>query len=108
MPTIIYMLPDGGRRTVETASGITVARATIDAGVPGILAECGGACACATCHVCLDKTFSGVLEAPEPLEEDMLDCTAAPRRPNSRLSCQIRMSDALSGLIVHVPDWRIP
>mgnify|MGYP001386737068 CR=1 FL=1 len=66
-------------------------------------AECGGACACATCHVYVDERFAELAGKPDPMEEDMLDF-AYDVRPTSRLSCQIRMTDALDGLVVHVPE----
>jgi 2Fe-2S ferredoxin len=71
--------------------------------VPGIEAECGGACACATCHVYVDEAWSGAVGKAGPMEEDMLDF-AYDIRPNSRLSCQIKVSDALDGLVVRVPE----
>ncbi len=71
--------------------------------IPGIDAECGGACACATCHVYVDDAWSERVGGPEPMEEDMLDF-AFDVRPTSRLSCQIKMSDDLDGLVVHVPE----
>ena len=76
-------------------------------GVKGIVAECGGACACATCHVYVDEAFTVVVGEPGDLEDDMLDGTAAERLPNSRLSCQIRMSPALNGLTVHIAPKQI-
>ncbi len=71
--------------------------------VPGIEAECGGACACATCHVHVDDAWTNVVGKPEAMEEDMLDF-AYDVRPASRLSCQIKVRDELDGLIVHVPE----
>ncbi len=72
-------------------------------GVPGIEAECGGACACATCHVYVDENWTETVGPPEPMEEDMLDF-GYDVRPNSRLSCQIQVSDELDGLVVGVPE----
>ena len=71
--------------------------------VPGIDAECGGACACATCHVYVDDAWAAAAGKPEAMEEDMLDFAHEPRE-NSRLSCQIMVTDALDGLVVHVPE----
>ena len=71
--------------------------------MPGIEAECGGACACATCHVYVDEAFKEIVGEPEPMEEDMLDF-AYEVRPTSRLSCQIRVRDELDGLTVTVPE----
>jgi 2Fe-2S ferredoxin len=71
--------------------------------VPGIEAECGGACACATCHVYVDDAWTEIVGKPAAMEEDMLDF-AFDVRPNSRLSCQIKVTDALDGLVVSVPE----
>jgi 2Fe-2S ferredoxin len=79
-----------------------VMETAIKSGVPGIEAECGGACACATCHVYIDENWVGKTGKPEPMEEDMLDF-AYDVRPTSRLSCQIRVSDDLDGLTATVP-----
>jgi ferredoxin, 2Fe-2S len=77
--------------------------AAIRNGIPGILAECGGACACATCHVYVDEAHMPLVGEPEPMEEDMLDF-AFDVRPTSRLSCQIRVRENLDGLIVTTPQ----
>ncbi|HRJ69538.1 MAG TPA: 2Fe-2S iron-sulfur cluster-binding protein [Beijerinckiaceae bacterium] len=102
MPKITFVAADGTRRTVEAENGSTVMEAAIKNGVPGIEAECGGACACATCHVYVDAEWTAVTGKPEPTEEDMLDF-AFDIRPNSRLSCQIKVSDKLDGLVVQTP-----
>ena len=93
----------GQTRTVSAEEGSTVMEAALRENVPGIEAECGGACACATCHVYVDEAWSGVVGSPEPMEEDMLDF-AFEVKPNSRLSCQIRVRDELDGLVVTVPE----
>ena len=103
MAKITFIAPDGTRYDVEAAAGSTVMEAAIRNGVPGIEAECGGACACATCHVYVDEAWRAVTGQPEPMEEDMLDF-AYDVRPSSRLSCQIRVSDAVDGLTVTVPE----
>ena len=103
MPKITYVDSSGKERQVEGKNGMTVMENAIRNGVPGIEAECGGACACATCHVYVDAEWRGVTGEPEPMEEDMLDF-AYDVRPSSRLSCQIRVSDALDGLVVTVPE----
>jgi 2Fe-2S ferredoxin len=102
MPHITFIDQDGTRRTVEASVGQTVMEAAIHNGVPGIEAECGGACACATCHVYVDDAWRERTGAPEPMEEDMLDF-AYEVRPASRLSCQIKVSAALDGLVVTTP-----
>ena len=103
MAKITYIGFDGTKYDVDAEDGSTVMEAAIKNGVPGIEAECGGACACATCHVYVDDNWASKTGEPEPMEEDMLDF-AYDVRPTSRLSCQIRVSDELDGLIVTVPD----
>jgi ferredoxin, 2Fe-2S len=103
MPKLTFVAFDGARFEVDAASGSTVMEAAIRNSVPGILAECGGACACATCHVYVDDAFAEKAGRPDPMEEDMLDF-AYDTRPTSRLSCQIKMADALDGLVVHIPE----
>ena len=103
MAKITYIAADGERFEVEAENGSTVMENAIRNGVPGIEAECGGACACATCHVYVDEGFKETVGDPEPMEEDMLDF-AFEVRPTSRLSCQIRVSDELDGLTVTVPE----
>ncbi|MCD1632773.1 (2Fe-2S)-binding protein [Martelella mediterranea] len=88
---------------LEVQDGSTVMENAVRNGVPGIEAECGGACACATCHVYVDEAWTDKVGEPEPMEEDMLDF-AVDVRANSRLSCQITMSAELDGLTVRVPD----
>ena len=93
---------DGQRYDLEAADGSTVMENAVRNSVPGIEAECGGACACATCHVYVDDAWTAKVGEPEPMEEDMLDF-AFDVRPTSRLSCQIRVRDELDGLIVRTP-----
>lgn len=102
MPNITYIDAHGGSRTVAADAGSTVMEAAIRNGVPGIEAECGGACACATCHVYVDEAWVEAVGGPEPMEQDMLDF-AFDVRPTSRLSCQIRVRDDLDGLVVRTP-----
>src|ERR1700736_384201 len=94
MPKITYIDTGGQHYEVEAENGTTVMENAIRNGVPGIEAECGGACACATCHVYVDEAFKEIVGEPEPMEEDMLDF-AYDVRPTSRLSCQIRVRDEL-------------
>lgn len=103
MARITFIAPDGRQFDVDAENGSTVMENAIRNGVPGIEAECGGACACATCHVYVDENWTGVVGGPEAMEEDMLDF-AYDLRPSSRLSCQIRVSDELDGLVVRVPE----
>lgn len=94
---------DGHRFEIDAADGSTVMENAVRNSVPGIDAECGGACACATCHVYVDEDWTEKVGEPEPMEEDMLDF-AVDVRPNSRLSCQIKIAPDLDGLVVHVPE----
>jgi 2Fe-2S ferredoxin len=104
MPNIVFVLANGERRAVQAAERQSIMVAATDHGIEGIAAECGGACACATCHVYIDTADSGRPPAPSPLEREMLDGVAAPRRPESRLSCQITATAELDGLVVHIPE----
>ena len=78
-------------------------RAALNEGLEGMVGECGGGLACATCHCYVEEDWADRLPAPAQTELDMLECTASERRPSSRLSCQIIASDALDGLVVHLP-----
>jgi len=103
MVKITYIDAAGTSRTVDAQPGATVMETAIKNGVPGIEAECGGACACATCHVYVDEAWREKVGPPTAMEEDMLDF-GFDVRPNSRLSCQIKVRDDLDGLIVHTPE----
>jgi 2Fe-2S ferredoxin len=103
MTKISYISFDGTRFDVDAENGSTVMENAIRNAVPGIEAECGGACACATCHVYVDEAWTDTVGSPEAMEEDMLDF-AYDVRPNSRLSCQIKVRDELDGLLVRVPE----
>jgi 2Fe-2S ferredoxin len=103
MPKITYIDKEGTARTVEGVTGATVMETAIRNSVPGIEAECGGACSCSTCHVYVDPAWKEAVGEPSPMEEDMLDF-AFDVRPNSRLSCQIKISDDLDGLVVVTPE----
>ncbi|MEP3266406.1 MAG: 2Fe-2S iron-sulfur cluster-binding protein [Hyphomicrobiales bacterium] len=103
MAKITFITHDGIKHEVDADDGSTVMEAAIKNAVPGIDAECGGACACATCHVYVDDAWLEKLGAADPMEEDMLDF-AFDIRPSSRLSCQIRVSDEVDGLVVNVPE----
>ena len=104
MPHIVFVLPDGERRPVEVADRLSIMLAATDNDIPGIAAECGGACACATCHVYIDPRDAARVPAASAMEREMLDGVAAERRPESRLACQIAVTDALDGLTLHLPD----
>ena len=103
MAKITFIAHDGTNFEVEAENGSTVMENAIKNAVPGIEAECGGACACATCHVYVDDTWVPKTGEAEAMEEDMLDF-AYDIQPGSRLSCQIKVTDELDGLIVRVPE----
>lgn len=103
MVKITFVQPDGSQQVVEATPGMTVMEAAKLALVPGIEAECGGACACATCHVYVDSEWRENTGEPSQMEEDMLDF-AFDVREESRLSCQIKVTPELDGLVVRVPD----
>ncbi len=102
MTDVTFIDHSGESRKVPATSGMTLMEVAIKHQVPGIDAECGGACACATCHVYVEPEWMEAVGQPASMEEDMLDF-AFDVRPNSRLSCQIKISDALDGLRVHTP-----
>jgi 2Fe-2S ferredoxin len=103
MPKITFVTPNGTPHTVEAEVGSTVMEGAIKNGVPGIEAECGGACACATCHVYVDEAWLERTGEPVAMEQDMLDF-AFDVRTNSRLSCQIKVTEELDGLVVTIPE----
>jgi ferredoxin, 2Fe-2S len=103
MPRVTFIEPSGMRREIDAPIGVTLMEAAVQNGVQGIVAQCGGACACATCHVYIDAAWTAKLEAREEMEEGMLECAWEPRE-NSRLSCQIHMTASLDGLEVTVPQ----
>lgn len=102
MPTIVFVQPDGIRREIEAPAGITLMEAARLNNVAGVVAQCGGACACATCHVYVDPAWLDRLEPLEDMEEGMLETAWEPRE-NSRLSCRVTLSATLDGLLVVVP-----
>ena len=102
MPKITYIDSKGAARVIEAELGATVMETAIKNDVPGIEAECGGACACATCHVYVDEAWRPAAGKPSAMEEDMLDF-AFDVRDESRLSCQMKVTVALDGLVVRVP-----
>jgi 2Fe-2S ferredoxin len=104
MPLIIYKAHDGSARSFEVPIGTTVMQGGVKNGVDGIIAECGGNCMCATCHVYVDPAWLGRLEPIGDTEDAMLESTAAERLSNSRLSCQIKVTAELDGLVVTTPD----
>ena len=103
MPKITYVTHDDQSRTIEVQNGLTVMEGAVQNDIPGIDADCGGGMACATCHVYVKEEWLDKLPTKEDGEEDMLDMAFEPKK-NSRLSCQIVVSDELDGLIVNIPS----
>jgi 2Fe-2S ferredoxin len=104
MPNIIYVAHDGTRTTLDIAEGENVMHGALYNGVEGIVGECGGALACATCHCYIDDAWTDKVGGPASAEEqDMLENTAAEVKPSSRLTCQVIVTNALDGLVVHMP-----
>lgn len=106
MARITYIEFNGTPHEVEVPAGLTVMEGAIDNRIPGIEAECGGACSCATCHVYVDPAWVEATGSPDSIEKDMLEC-AFEVRQNSRLSCQIEVTDELDGLVVRMPELQI-
>ncbi len=107
MAKITYIEHSGTEHVVEVSNGLTVMEGARDNNIPGIEADCGGACACSTCHVYVDRAWTDKLPAMDGMEEDMLDFAFEPKPGQSRLTCQLRVSDALDGLIVQMPERQI-
>ncbi len=103
MPKITYVDSSGTERTVEGKNGMTVMETAIKHNIPGIDADCGGACACATCHVYVDPAFADRVGKPSAMEQSMLDF-AENVKETSRLSCQIKIREELDGLRVTTPE----
>ena len=103
MAKIKFIAFDGAETEIEAENGISVMQAAVNNGVAAIVAECGGACSCATCHVHVEKEWFDKIPAAEDMEKEMLDFVMNPQE-TSRLSCQIKISDELDGLVVHTPE----
>lgn len=103
MPKVTFIEHNGTRHEVSAETGLSLMRAAVDNKVPGIDADCGGLCACATCHVYVDPAWESRLGERGEMEEDMLNF-AATTQPSSRLSCQITVTEALEGLVVSMPE----
>jgi ferredoxin, 2Fe-2S len=103
MPKVTFITHDGNAHELAAENGATLMETAIRNMIQGIEAECGGACACATCHVYVDEAWTEIVGEPGPMEEDMLDF-AYDVRPSSRLSCQVKIADKLDGLVVRVPE----
>ena len=104
MPSVIYIHADGRSETVEARDGDSAMITAMQSSVDGIVGECGGGLVCATCHVYVDDSWMERVGSAAADEDEMLEGVAAERRPNSRLSCQIKINDALDGLVLRLPD----
>lgn len=104
MPTVTYVSADGELEEVDLSAGTTLKDGAIEHGIDGIVAECGGNAMCATCHVYVDDAWRGRLPERSEVEDELLDSTASERTEASRLSCQIKISEELDGLVVQLPE----
>jgi len=104
MALVTYVDHDGTRHEVQVPTGDSVMRGAVNNTVEGIVAECGGGLACATCHCYVDDAWIGRVGSASESELQMLEATAGERKAGSRLSCQINVTDALDGLVVYLPD----
>ena len=107
MARITYIEFDGTAHEVDVANGLSVMEGARDNGIAGIEADCGGACACSTCHVYVAPEWGDRLPPKDPMEADMLDFAFQPDPVRSRLTCQLKVSDALDGLVVQMPERQI-
>ena len=104
MPLITFVHPDGREEILDIPANTTIMHAAVAAGVDGIVGECGGSAMCATCHVYVSADQADVLPPVSAVEDAMLDSTASERRKESRLSCQLPVSEAYEGLVLHLPE----
>ncbi len=105
MVNVTFIEHDGSEHKVEAKSGESLMQAAVSNGVPGIDADCGGSCSCATCHVYVQENWLDKVGSINPTEEAMLSLSTD-RQDNSRLSCQIKLSDELDGLTVNTPEFQ--
>ena len=103
MPKITYIEHEGKSHTIDVANGLSVMEGAVQNNIPGIDADCGGSCACATCHVYVDEKWFIKLPKKDSAEEDMLDMAFEPKK-FSRLSCQLTVTNELDGLVVKMPS----
>jgi 2Fe-2S ferredoxin len=107
MAKVTFIKPDGSLSVIEAKEGASLMQAGIDGGINGIVAECGGCCQCATCHVYVAAEWRERLAPINEAEEAMLDNTVCERRPESRLSCEIKVTPELDGLVVQLPARQV-
>lgn len=104
MTRITFVAHTGDSTTLDVPDGWSLMQAATASGLEGIVGECGGSCACATCHCYVDETLAAALPPAEAMELEMLESVAAARRPNSRLACQLKAAPALAGGSLQLPD----
>ena len=104
MAEVTFVEPEGNRHVVDAVAGETLMTAATSNLVKGVIGDCGGGLSCSTCHVFVDQAWAEAVGGPSDDESGMLEMTAVPATDRSRLSCQILISEALSGLVVHVPE----
>lgn len=107
MPKITFLEPDGTTRSVAAQIGQSLMELARDNDVGGIVAECNGGLSCATCHCYLPDDVASSVPGPSEMEQDMLDFAAAERRPTSRLSCQVIVTEAMDGAVIELPDTQV-
>jgi 2Fe-2S ferredoxin len=103
MPTVTYIQANGNSQELDLELGVSLMQGALDNMVDGIVAECGGSCSCATCHCYIEESWTDKVVAATDMENDLLACVTDPK-DNSRLSCQIKVTDDLDGLVVHLPE----
>ena len=106
MPKITYIEHNGTEHTVDLAEGLTIMEGAVNNGIPGIEGDCGGACACSTCHVYVDPAWTDKVKEQEEMEVDMLDFAFEPKE-NSRLGCQLPVTAQMDGMIVRMPEKQL-
>ena len=106
MPQLTIIEWSGKEHHLEAETGQSVMQTALDALVPGIMADCGGSCSCATCHCYVDESWMSRLPPPESTEREMLECVLDPRE-TSRLSCQLRVTPAIEGLVIRLPASQV-
>lgn len=104
MTKVTYIAADGKKTTIDAKDGDSLMQSAVANGIDGIVAECGGAMMCATCHVYVDQSFLGKLSDISESEEEMLDSVFSERREESRLSCQIKVGPQIEGIVLHMPE----
>ncbi len=104
MASVTYIQFDGTEHKIDVPAGETIMQGAVNNMIDGIVAECGGGLACATCHCYVDDAWFPKVGEPSTVESEMLEATASERKPTSRLSCQITVTEALDGIVVHLPE----